>query len=180
MLHLKHPVLHTKQKRLVVMTGCVVVLGFWSVCLPPLPVEPVHLPPDIDMNIHPDSMVDMTITDLSVWDIPVLKPATGKPVIKVEKPVQKPVVKTALQPVVTYQPPVQQEPSTPPVRLPQIKYLGQVTDQTGLQVFLSFEDENVMMRMNQVYGQTWQIVAVNDQQVRVLHVPFQQIINVMK
>lgn len=64
--------------------------------------------------------------------------------------------------------------------LPTIKYLGQVVDSAGLQVFLSFDHTNVVMRPQVTYQNIWKVISVDDREVRLEYIPTKQIINVSK
>lgn len=181
-----HQNLPVKQKRVAVLLALVSVLSLWSFILPPTDSLDYDLQQDktgtdgSDLNLSQWHSLQVYSPDLQSWDLPVTlaeKPKTieveKKPKIQSKRVVNPPaaIVQT---PSIPYQPP------TPTFNFPQIKYLGQVTDEAGLQIFLAIDDSNVMMRPRHVYQQTWQIISVDDYEVRLQHLPTQKILNISK
>ena len=167
-------IIPTQQRRITVLITLAGVIGAWCLTLPPLRIEPVDLP---EQRIKPvQTPVDIPVmVDLMVWDIPEIKekqPVQDMPVVE-KKP--QPAKMSRFIPV-----PQPMDQSPPPIRLPPVKYLGQVIDPQGTQVFLNIDDNNVSMIPQKIYGQTWQILKVDDREVMIRHIPSQQTIHVVK
>lgn len=181
-----HQNLPAKQKRLAILLTLVSVLSLWSFILPP--TDPL----DYDLwqtNTGKDASslplsqlhnLQMSSPDLQSWDLPITLAEKPKIIEAEKKPKIQP--KSVVNPpaVVIQAPSIPYQPPTPTFNFPQIKYLGQVTDEAGMQIFLTIDDSNLMMRPKRVYEQTWQIIAVNDYEVRLQHIPTQKILNISK
>jgi hypothetical protein len=182
-----HQNLPVKHRRIGILLAFVVVLSLWSLVLPPVDILEYELKEDKSqiINNDVDSIEWHTLhshtTDLQSWDLGVF-PTQKEKMVEVPKKnvgkikkmvIQPPVIKD--MPITPYQPPV-----AVTMNFPHVKYLGQVVDNTGLQIFLAIDNSSVMMRPKQVYEQTWQIVVVDDNEVRLQHIPTQQILRISK
>lgn len=179
--------LPTQQRRLITLILAGTVLALWSLCLPPTPFEVIDLPRPrvVPISNKPDNPIsELDSLSMTAWNIPII---VVKPTIPLTKPkmLTTPKVNRKMiiesPPVLATPMPVVYPPLPPPiVKLPTITYLGQVNDQQGTQVFFTLGDTNVMMRLNYVYGKTWQIIEISKDEVKIRHLPTQQIIRVSK
>lgn len=176
-----------KQRRLGVLIVFVIILSGWVIILPPTDqLETIEL---ISQNKDTPKQtqqkwysLEISEPDLQAWNLSLIRPVIEKTVVT-----EKKVIKPKFMPKTSVILPVPQPPiimnieqPEPMSNLPQIKYLGQVVDSTGLQVFLIIDDSSVVMRPKRIYEQTWQIVSVDDNEVRLMHLPTQQIMHVSK
>lgn len=182
-----HQCLPVKYRRIGILVSCVVVLGVWSLTLPP--TDSLEFEKSIinyKKEEKSESMgwysLQAESPNLNYWDLPVTLPKIEKaiqvskkpiPVVK-KKIVNKPVLPQQIIPLVNDQPPMTT------ASLPQVKYLGQVVDNSGLQIFLSIDDSNVVMQPKRIYDQIWQIIGVDKYEIRLLHVPTHQILHINK
>jgi hypothetical protein len=175
-----------KQRRLGVLLSLATICAGWSIILPPSErLEPVTL----ELN-HKKPLVSsgqnigtlkISQSDFFAWDLPIIEQKQEKspPTVKDVKPpkvIAKKKVVAPIQPA----PIIPYEIPKPVVNLPQVKYLGQVVDDSGIQVFLIIDDFSVVMTPQKVYQQTWKIISINDYEVRLMHLPTQQIMRVTK
>jgi len=175
-----------KQRRLSTLIALTAVIGGWSIILPPTEsLDSIELP---STNEHPLvstrpewNLLEVSKPNFFAWDLPVTVPKKQEltPIVKKEAKVvpivKKKVIEVIHQPeIVQYEQPKQVE------NVSRIKYLGQVIDSSGLQVFLIIDDSSVVMRPQRVYQQTWKIVSIDDYEVRLMHLPTQQIMRVTK
>lgn len=184
MINLYQPIA-SRQRRLIVLTGLVVILCAWSLYLPPTPHTSLELP-NLPASYKPPvaySLQELKPLELSAWNLPEI---AAKKEVVVIKPVKVPVKKIQPQVVREVSPAPNPISSPPPVYspplpvLPKFTYLGQLVDQTGLQLFFNMGESNVMMRPNKIYDNTWQIYSVTNDEIQIQHIPSQQIIRVNK
>ncbi|OBY74845.1 hypothetical protein [Acinetobacter gyllenbergii] len=176
-----------KQRRLGVLISLVFIFGGWSLILPPTEkLEPIEMDLATNNLVGLDeqgwhSLAISTKPNYLAWDLPVNQPEKKQmvPIIKKEvKPV--PIVNRKVLEVIRQPEAVPYEPSKSGGETSRIKYLGQVLDSSGVQVFLIIDDSSVVMRPHHIYGQTWKIININDDEVRLIHLPTQQILRVAK
>ncbi|MBN6535007.1 hypothetical protein [Acinetobacter pittii] len=183
-----HQCLPVKYRRIGILISCVVVLGVWSLTLPP--TDSLEFEKSI-INYKKEEKSDAMSwyslqaesPNLGYWDLPLIHPQIEK-TIQVSKkptPIEKkkivnkpPVLPQQIIPLVNEQSPIAT------VSLPQVKYLGQVVDNSGLQIFLSIDDSNVVMQPKRIYDQIWQIIGVDKYEIRLLHIPSNQILHINK
>lgn len=175
-----------KQRRLGVLLSVAVICAGWSIILPPSErLEPITLELNHSkpLGSSSENMDRLKISPSSffAWDLPIIeqKQAKSAPIVKEVKP-PKVVVKKKVAVPVQPAPIISYEIPKPVVNLPQVKYLGQVIDASGIQVFLIIDDFSVVMVPQKVYQQTWKIISINDYEVRLMHLPTQQIMRVTK
>lgn len=182
-----HQCLPVKYRRISILVSCAVVLGVWSLTLPPTDsFEFEKSITNYKNEEKSDSMnwysLQSESPNLDYWDLPVTLPQIEKTIQVSKKPI--PVVKKKIvnKPVLPQQiiPLVNEQPPMATVSLPQVKYLGQVVDNSGLQVFLSIDDSNVVMQPKRIYDQIWQIIGVDKYEIRLLHIPTHQILHINK
>lgn len=181
----------TKEKRrLFSLTALAIVVALWCMTLPPvLNTDPILQPKaqsvdstDVEQFYSLNNQDDI---DFHVWDLKEIKPEQEKTKVINMKPLKEIKVEKVvpLKPKVITEVPVQHIPIVPVVTqssLPNVKYLGQIIDSAGLQIFLSFDNTNVVMRPQIIYDNIWKVISVDDREVRLEYVPTKQIINVSK
>ncbi|OCY34598.1 hypothetical protein BFR75_02545 [Acinetobacter pittii] len=175
-----------KQRRLGVLLSLAAICVGWSIILPPSErLEPVtlelnHKKP-LDSSGQNIDTLEISPSNFFSWDLPIIEQNQEKspPIVKDVKP-SKIMVKKKIPVPVQPVPIIPYEIPKPVVNLPQVKYLGQVVDASGIQVFLIIDDFSVVMVPQKVYQQTWKIISINDYEVRLMHLPTQQIMRVTK
>ncbi|CAI3143683.1 hypothetical protein MWMV7_MWMV7_02244 [Acinetobacter calcoaceticus] len=175
-----------KQRRLGVLLSLAAICAGWSIILPPSEsLEPVilelnHSKPLGSLSQNMDGL-KISPSNFFAWDLPIIEQKQEKspPTVKDVKPLNVVVKKKVVTPVQPT-PIIPYEIPKPVVNLPQVKYLGQVVDASGIQVFLIIDDFSVVMTPQKVYQQTWKIISINDYEVRLMHLPTQQIMRVTK
>lgn len=175
-----------KQRRLSVLVALTAVFAGWSIILPPtekldsIDFASTH---DKSLDSHGQDwhLLEVNKTNYLAWDLPVTLPKKQEVVPVVKKEIKSvPIVKKKVIEVMQQPEIVHYEPPKPVMDSSRIKYLGQVIDASGLQVFLIIDDSSVVMRPQRIYQQTWKIVSIDDYEVRLMHLPTQQIMRVTK
>lgn len=185
-----HAILSKEKRRLFFLSSLAIVIAL--LCL--------TLPPDKDVETFPvfEAQTEKTTgvpqfyslgnennIDFKVWDLKEIEQKQQKNLVVFTQP-KKELKTKQIKPEVAkkvIEIPVQQIPITNVVThnsLPTIKYLGQVVDSAGLQVFLSFDHTNIVMRPQVTYQNIWKVISVDDREVRLEYIPTKQIINVSK
>lgn len=175
-----------KQRRLCTLIALTALIGGWSIILPPTEkLDFIELSTANELPLVPTKqdwhLLEVSKPNFLAWDLPVTLPKKQEltPIVKKEVKVV-PIVKKKVIEVIQQPEIVQYEQPKPIVDVSRIKYLGQVIDSSGLQVFLIIDDSSVVMRPQRVYQQTWKIVSIDDYEVRLMHLPTQQIMRVTK
>lgn len=184
-LNLYRPIL-PKQRRLAALIGLAIVICLWCLYLPPTPHLFPKLPKEIVVNKPPLAyhLDELKQPELSAWNLPEVIPAkellVAKPIIVPVKksPPQVKKVILAAPSLIMPSPPPPQNYAPPLPTLPKFIYLGQLVDQTGIQLFFNLDDSNVMMRPNKIYDSKWRIFSVTNDEIQIEHIPSQQIIRV--
>lgn len=175
-----------QQRRLSILIALTAVIGGWAIILPPTDkLDSIDVSSMYDTQLNPSKkrwhVLEVNNPNYLVWDLPIIQPKKQE-VISVVKKEIKPVLIVKKKAVEIVQQPeiIHYEPPKPMMDSSRIKYLGQVIDSSGLQVFLIIDDSSVVMRPQRIYQQTWKIISLDDYELRLIHLPTQQIIRVAK